>query len=192
MRHGCNMKIPPKAKRVFKGEIFEVYQWNQKMFDGYTKIFEMLKRPNTLQVIATVGSKIIFAWEQQPTKPPYYGLLGGRQNKRENPLAGAKRELLEESGMVSEDWELLKIYRPVSKIEWEVHLFVARNCKKIQEPKLDPGERIKLKKSSLREFVSIAQSDDFFGSELSLDLLRMQKDKVAWKAFKKKLFPNVL
>ncbi len=40
------MKIPPNAKRVFKGIIFDVYQWQQKMFDGSKETFEMLKRAN--------------------------------------------------------------------------------------------------------------------------------------------------
>ena len=51
-------KLPKNARRVFKGEIFEVWQWPQKMYDGSTETFEMLKRPDTTQVIATVGDKI--------------------------------------------------------------------------------------------------------------------------------------
>jgi len=41
------MKLTSQAQRVFKGIIFDVYQWKQKMFDGSQGIFEMLKRPDT-------------------------------------------------------------------------------------------------------------------------------------------------
>jgi len=30
------MKIPKDAKLVFKGKIFDVYQWQQKVYDGTT------------------------------------------------------------------------------------------------------------------------------------------------------------
>lgn len=42
--------IPPEADRVFRGEIYEVYQWSQKMPDGSVKTFEMLRRPDTVMV----------------------------------------------------------------------------------------------------------------------------------------------
>ena len=40
--------IPPEADRVFRGEIYEVYQWPQKMPDGSVETFEMLRRPDTV------------------------------------------------------------------------------------------------------------------------------------------------
>ena len=52
------MKIPQQAKKVFKGTIFSVYQWQQKMFDGTFQTFEMLKRAYTIEVIASAGDKI--------------------------------------------------------------------------------------------------------------------------------------
>ena len=39
--------IPPEADCVFRGEIYEVHQWPQKMPDGSVKTFEMLRRPDT-------------------------------------------------------------------------------------------------------------------------------------------------
>lgn len=37
------MKLPPQAKKVFTGQIFDVYQWEQEMYDGSFETFEMLK-----------------------------------------------------------------------------------------------------------------------------------------------------
>lgn len=44
--------IPREAELVFRGEIYKVYQWPQKMPDGSVKTFEMLRRPDTVMVIA--------------------------------------------------------------------------------------------------------------------------------------------
>lgn len=181
------MKIPKGAKRVFQGIIFDVYHWQQKMFDGSTATFEMLKRPATLQIIPTVGDKILLSYEQQPTKPLTYTLLGGRQ-EGEEPLITAKRELLKEAGMESEDWELLKIYQAQTKIDWEMYLFVARNCKKVTKPKLDPGEKIEVKEVGFEKFLDIVSSENFWGKDVSLDILRMRLDSKKLTKFRQKIF----
>src|SRR5216683_553384 len=156
------MKLPPQAKKVFQGEIFSVHQWEQKLYDGTTATFEMLKRPGTIQIIPTSGEDVYLSYEEQPTKPRTYTLFGGRQEPDEDPLTTAKRELLEETGLESDDWELLKTYEYEGKIEWPMYLFVARNCRKIAEQHLDPGEKIDVKKVSFPEFLDIVSTEDFW------------------------------
>ena len=46
--------IPEEAKKVFQGEIFAVYQWPQEMFDGSFATFEMLRRADTVKILAVV------------------------------------------------------------------------------------------------------------------------------------------
>lgn len=47
--------IPEQAGCVFHGEIFDVYQWQQEMFDGSYERFEMLRRPDVgMADLATV------------------------------------------------------------------------------------------------------------------------------------------
>ena len=181
------MAIPKKAKKAFSGVIFDVYQWPQKMYDGSTETFEMLKRPDTAQVIATRGDKILLAYETQPTKDPAYTLFGGRVDKGEQPLTAAKRELREESGLASNDWELLKSWRPYNKIDWEIHLYAARDCAQVREPTLDAGEKIETKKVSFNKFVSIVTQEKFWGKELTCELLRLKVNKKI-NVFRKKIF----
>src|SRR3989338_296819 len=129
-----NMSLPPQAKKVFAGQIFDVYQWDQTLFDGTTAVFEMLKRPNSVEVIATSGDKILVAEEEQPGRPPFYTLVGGRQEVGEPPEDAGKRELLEESGCISHDWELYKEFQPTSKIDWTIYIYIARGCTVAQKP----------------------------------------------------------
>ena len=44
--------IPEQAELKFHGVIFDVYQWPQEMFDGSTETFEMLRRADTVKIIA--------------------------------------------------------------------------------------------------------------------------------------------
>lgn len=181
------MKIPPQAKRVFQGEIFELYQWEQKMYDGSTKTFEMLKRPDTVQVIPVVEKKIWLADEQQPDYKRGVGMFGGGVREGEDPLATAKRELLEEAGLGSDDWQLFKTYELHYKIDWTIYYYIARDCRKIHEPKLDAGERIAAREISFEEFMETVTSPEFRAGDFTSDMLRLQ---IAGRLdeFKKKLW----
>ncbi|HZE86963.1 MAG TPA: NUDIX domain-containing protein [Methylomirabilota bacterium] len=183
------MKIPPQAKKVFQGVIFSVYQWEQEMFDGSKATFEMLKRPNTIEILATQGDKILMSHQSQPNKLNYYSLFGGRAEEGEDPLVTAKRELLEESGLVSKDWDLFKIYEPYHKIDWQIYLYIARNCRKESEPKLDAGEKIEIINCTFEEFLKIVTADDYWGTELALDILKM-KENNSLEAFKKRIMTS--
>jgi ADP-ribose pyrophosphatase len=180
------MKIPDKAKRVFKGQIFEVWQFEQKEFDGSLKTYEMIKRLDTIQIIAVKGDKLLLLREQQPNHVREVGLLGGRGEEGEDPLTAAKRELMEEAGMEAE-WELWKVYEPFTKIDHKIYYFIARNCRKVAEPKLEPGEKIEIKEVSFEEFIEKV-SRNYWGGEFVADILRMRLEPKKLEEFKKKLF----
>lgn len=181
------MPLPPNAKKVFDGIIFDVYQWEQELYDGSLATFEMLKRPGTLLVIPEKDGKILLADQEQPVKGSFISLLGGRQEEGEAPLAGAKRELLEESGLVSEDWELLFETQPYNKVDWTVHTYIARNCKEVEKQNPDAGEKITVLELDFDEFINTVLSDRFCGHELVEKILRMKLDPAKMEAFKKKL-----
>ncbi len=181
------MKIPKQAKQVFKGVIFDIYQWEQKMYDESSVIFERAKRPYTVQVIATAENKIILGDEKQPYKKRETNILGGRLEKNESPLFCAKRELLEEGGYVSKNWSLLKVYDDVPKLDWKVYFFVATNCQKVAKQNLDPGEKIKIITVSFELFIQMIEDKKIFTGQLGFDILKMKLDGNL-SQFKKKLF----
>ncbi len=87
--------MPENAKRVYKGVIFDTYQWEVEGYDGSKKIFEKVKRADTVMEIAvTEEGKIILSKQEQPGRSPFIGCLGGRVDEGERPLEAAKRELL--------------------------------------------------------------------------------------------------
>jgi 8-oxo-dGTP pyrophosphatase MutT (NUDIX family) len=91
--------VPDSAERVFKGIIYEVYHYPQTMFDGSTRTFEMLKRPDTIEALAIKDGKIVAIIDEQPGRAPQFTLPGGRHDvESETELDCAKRELHEETG----------------------------------------------------------------------------------------------
>ncbi len=183
------MKIPKQAKRVFKGAIFEVYQWPQPMFDGSVETFEMIKRPDTAQIIATVGNKILVARERQPHFKCRIGLLGGRLNGKESPLSAAKRELREEAGLVSKKWTLFKTYEPTIKMDWTVYYFIANDCVRVSKPNLDPGEKIKIIKIDFEELIEKITALPSWNNKFAYDILKIRlKGETELAKLKKKIF----
>jgi len=181
------MKIPKEAKLVFRGQIFDIYQWKQKMFDGSYGTFECLKRQDNASVIPVVGNKILICEQEQPYTGTFYGIFGGRVENGEDVLKTAKRELLEESGFESNDWELISKYNDFYKLDWTINVFVARDCKKVGNPRLDPGEKIETRLVSFEEFLEIVGSTKFRGKEFANEIFRMKFEN-RLEDFKKKLF----
>ena len=77
-----------------------------------------------------------------------YGLevVSGGVDESEEPLAAAKRELLEELGITADDWTPLGVVHPFTNIvDAPVYLFLARGLS-FQKSSLEEGEEIVLQK----------------------------------------------
>lgn len=139
--------IPDNAKRVFEGSIFDVYQWPQTMFDDSQKTFEMLKRPDTVQVVAIKDGQVVVVHDEQPGREgARMHFAGGRVDEEDGDwLTAAKREMLEETGMSFSSWRLVHIEQPHQKIEWFVAFYLATGFEKQVEQSLDlDGEKIEV------------------------------------------------
>lgn len=146
------MRIPPQAKSVFKGVIFEVFQWEQELFDDTTATFEMIKRADTAEVIAVHDGKIWYAEQEQPAKPVYTSFFGGRIESGETAEIGAARELKEEAGMTG-TLELVQSLMPLNKMEWTNYIFIAKNCTITNSQNPDSGEKISIKSCTFEEMI---------------------------------------
>lgn len=136
--------IPQNATKKFEGVLFDVYQWPQRLFDGSMATFEMLKRPDTVLILAIKDDKIIFVREQQPGRSEHVRLPGGRVDPGEGWQAAAERECAEELGLRFASWRLVSVRQPVAKIEWFVAAYVATGFEAEQATAHDPGEKISL------------------------------------------------
>lgn len=145
--------VPSEAECVFEGKIYDTYHWSQTMFDGSVKTFEMLKRPDTVMIIALdENGQVLVNDEEQPGGIVRKNHLPvGRMEPGESPLAAAQRELREETGWECGDWELLDVVQMEKKIEWFVYLFIARRALRRSAQNLDTGERIATKSVPLEE-----------------------------------------
>jgi len=169
--------MPENAKCVFKGELFEVYQWEQEMFDGTKKIFEKVKRPDTVVIFPILpDGEVLLLEQEQPGKLPVISAPGGMVDKGENILEAAKRELLEETGYEAENFSLLYTKQPISKMEWAIYFFIAKGLRKIKDAEPDSGEKLKSFTATFDEFIDIVLKDNYYDPEIAPKFIEAKYD----------------
>ena len=156
-------KIPEQATKVFSGEIFDVYQWQQKMYDSSFATFEMLKRADTVYVLAVLDNgKVILIKQQQPNSPTHITLPAGRVDLDESHLEAAQRELQEETGFVMKNWSLKSVDQLHSKIQWNCYFYVASGEIKRAAQNLDAGEKIKVIETDYQQIVYLVKAGQLY------------------------------
>lgn len=170
--------MPEDATLVFKGKMFDVFQWRQQMYDGSYQTFEKLKRPDTVVVFAILDDgSILLTKQEQPGKSLFIGAAGGRVDEGEEIEEAAARELLEETGYRAKELILWHSEQPVSKIDWAVYTFIAKGLEKVDEQRLDAGEKITLHPVTFDEFIDTALRNEFTEREIVKYIYEAKIDK---------------
>ena len=149
--------VPENAKQVFEGKLFDVYQWEQTLYDGTTDIFEKVVRTDTTVVYPVLSDgRILLVKDSQPHRNEIITAPAGRLEEGETPEEAISRELLEETGYAVERLEPFYTVQPYEKFDWIVHVFIGKGCRKVQEPKIDAGEKIELMPVTFDEMITLA------------------------------------
>lgn len=149
--------IPPNATLAFQSARCRVYQWPQKLYDGTVGTFEKIIRIPAATVIAVVDGQILIQEQEQPhIEGSFLSLAGGHADSWDEALDQvAKRELLEETGLHSDDWRLVADLTQLHFTIFQHHLYLALDCKKMAEPRFDGGEKITTRLVNSSEFKEV-------------------------------------
>ena len=177
-RPESHQPIPPHASRVFKGVIYDIYQWEQVLFDGTKTTFEKAKRADTTVVFPILpDGTILLTRQQQPGSAGFsYCGAGGRVEEGEDPFDTAVRELREETGHEAGEWVLWDAVQPMGKLDWAVYILLAKQCKKVTEISPDAGEKIEVLPVTFEEFLDIATLPNFAEKEVVPRVLAAKAD----------------
>ncbi len=182
--------LPENAKRVFEGKIFDVYQWEQELYDGSKAIFEKLVRPDTVVVFPILpGERILMVEDSQPGRDTVLTAPSGRIEEGETPEETARRELLEETGYRVESLEPLFVEPQLSqKMDWVIYGFIGHGAKKVQEPKPDAGEKITEHIASFDEMVESIRRGKGLQRDFGRVFFEALFDEEKMSALKKRFF----
>ena len=101
---------------------------------------------------------------------------GEVEKNESDPLDAAKRELLEETGYISEHWTYLgpTIDNP-SKLTNRMHLFLAEGCVKVAEQKLDENEHLSVMTVPLQKAVNMVMDGRINANTAAHLILKTEK-----------------
>ncbi len=142
------------GREVFSGRVFSVEVRDVALSDGERSTREIVRHPGGAAILAlTSDLQMPLIWQY---RAPYGELIpelpAGKVERGESPLACAQRELLEECGLSSDNWQMfLSFYPSPGYLDESIHVFIARDCQKVQEMMPDPGEFIHCEWISLAE-----------------------------------------
>lgn len=187
MTNKFSQGIPSSAKRVFKGVLFEVWQWEQEIFDGTKRTFEVVKRQDYAEVIPILeNGNIVIIEQQQPHLKRFHSFVGGRVDPGETPLQAARRELREETGLKSPEFFLWKRMQPYQKVIFTGYHYIARHCRYMGEPTMPEEEKITIHEMEFDEFVRfINKCETFRGMQNQGDFIRAKYDRAVREKLRK-------
>ena len=173
------MPIPPpsNAKKVFQGEIYSIYQWPQKLYDGSEAVFECVIRPDTVTIIPFLDERTVVLTKQtQPHKPePFLSFPGGRVDAGETMEQAAMREFREETGYVAGRMIRWNTLPWTGGIRFEEAIYVATDLTK--DPRgshEDAGEKIELIEVDWKEAVQRSLQHELRSTNTMLTILSME------------------
>lgn len=133
------------------------------MPSGETAVFDTL-HPDGQEfaaVIAITPDKEVIIAREYCTGPEMMmeDLPGGFIDVGETPEEAVKRELLEETGYVPGELQYLGTYHKDSYMNATWHAFIAFDCVKQAEQKLEQEEDVEVKTISIEQFIDNAKHD---------------------------------
>lgn len=107
--------------------------------------------PDWVNIVALTPEKKFVMVEQyrHATEKTHWEVPGGAINRGEEPLMGAQRELLEETGYATKNWQLIAQTHPNPALQQNfTFTYLALDCEKVGPQQLDPFEDIRVEEVS--------------------------------------------
>jgi len=136
---------------VHRGRLLDVREDRVRLPDGSTSTREYIRHPGAVVVIAVLdGGELLLEHQwRHPLGRALIELPAGKLDPGEEPLACARRELLEETGYTARDWrELATLHPCVGYSDERLVYFLARGLSH-EGAQPDHGEHLEVFSASL-------------------------------------------
>jgi ADP-ribose pyrophosphatase len=162
------------TETVFEGRIIRLQLDRVRLPDGQETTREIVRHPGAVAVLAvTQENKVILVRQfRKPCNEVLFEIPAGKLEKGEEPLACAKRELVEETGYTAEEWKFLhRFYTSPGFADEEIHLFMATGLTK-GERRLDGDEFLDILEVDRADVLRLLQEDRIHDAKTLVALYR--------------------
>ncbi len=150
------------SKEVYKGHLLDVYEDEVMLSNGVKSRREYIRHCLASAVLAFDEEGNILLEEQfrYPFHTVVNELPAGKADGKEDPLDVAKRELLEETGYIADEWDYLgEFYPSVAYTDESIYLYEAHSLHK-KEQHLDVDESLIVKKVPFASFIEMVNKGE--------------------------------
>jgi len=176
-RDGLREEIVGKEP-CFEGRLIRVEQWRVRLPDGSHAYREAVLHPGAAAVVAVDECGLVALVRQHRVVVDEVMLeipAGKLDHAGEDPLACARRELREETGLSAARWRLLTTMHPAPAFCNErVALYLATGLTE-GAARLDEGEFLRVERMPLAEAVSLVLAGALRDGKTALGLLMAQR-----------------
>ncbi|OAT81741.1 NUDIX domain-containing protein [Desulfotomaculum copahuensis] len=145
------------SQLVYRGKVLNLRLDTVLLPNGCTGMREVVEYAGAVAVVALGGNGGVYLVRQYryPVKRELLEIPAGKIEPAEEPLACARRELSEETGLVAARWQqLCSFYSTPGFTNEEMHLFLARDLEQAaQHP--DPDEFVQVVEVPLPEALAM-------------------------------------
>lgn len=141
---------------AYDGHFLKIQRDTIRLPDGKQSTREYIKHPGAVVILPMFedGSVLLERQFRYPLQQVFIEFPAGKIDPEEEPLACAKRELLEETGYTATDWKFLcTIHNAIAYSDEHLDIFLARGLT-AGEQKLDEGEFLETFKTSVPELLA--------------------------------------
>jgi ADP-ribose diphosphatase len=144
-----------RSDELFKGRLLHAFRDTVRLPDGGEATREYVVHPGAVMMIPLLddGRLVLERQFRYPMGRVMTEFPAGKLDPGEDPLACAKRELLEETGYTAREWARAGVLHPIVSYSTEfIDVWFARGLA-LQERKLDEGEFLEVITATLPELL---------------------------------------
>jgi ADP-ribose pyrophosphatase len=165
------------TRLVYDGKLLRVREDTVRLPDGKTARREWIQHPGAVIMIPMLDARTVLLERQYryPLRRHFYELPAGKIEPGEDPLATAKRELIEECGYVAGSWQHLMTLHPcVGYADERIELYLARDLTQVEHA-LEDGEFLEVVPLALSEALAWVKSGRITDVKAIIGLLWMER-----------------
>jgi len=179
--HLAETKI--SSEDVFRGKLLHVKRDMVRLPDGSTATREYIVHPGAVMVIPRLpdGKLLLERQYRYPLARVFIEFPAGKIDAGEEPLATARRELLEETGYTAERWAYLATLHPLITYSTErIEIYAAEGLAHVGA-RLDHGEFVETFAATLEEALTWLDRGEITDVKTMLGLLLLARGEAPAK-----------